>query len=237
MKTLVVIPTYNERENIGKLISLILNQDEKIDVLVVDDNSPDGTSQLISDLKERNKRIHLIQRERKLGLGSAYISGFKFALERGYDIIFEMDADFSHHPRYIRRFMKAIETNDLVIGSRYLNGVNVINWPLIRLILSTGASVYTRFITGMPIKDPTSGFKCFRRKVLETLDLDNIDSDGYSFQIEVNYKAWKRGLKVREIPIIFVDRNRGASKMNRKIIFEAIYMVWWLRIQSVLGIL
>jgi dolichol-phosphate mannosyltransferase len=237
MKILIIIPTYNERENISKLINKILEQDKRIDILIVDDSSPDGTADLVESLKEGNNRIHLIQRLGKLGLGSAYICGFRYALENGYDIIFEMDADFSHHPKYIRRFLKAIESSDLVIGSRYLNGVNVINWPLVRLILSTGASAYTRIITGMPIHDPTSGFKCFRRKVLETLDLDRIMSDGYSFQIEVNYKAWKQGHNVREIPIIFIDRNRGASKMNKKIILEAIYMVWWLRIQSVLGIL
>jgi len=237
MKILVIIPTYNEHENVGKLIGIVLKQDERIEVLVVDDNSPDGTALLVSGLMEQNDRIHLIKRSGKLGLGSAYICGFKYALERDYDIVFEMDADFSHHPKYIRRFLKAAETNDLVIGSRYLSGVNVINWPLIRLILSTGASLYTRLITGLPIKDPTSGFKCFRREVLEALNLDRIDSDGYSFQIEVSYKAWKKGLKITEIPIIFIDRDQGASKMNKRIILEAIFIVWWLRIQSVLGIL
>jgi len=237
MKILVIIPTYNEQENIEKLIRIVLKQDEMIEILVVDDNSPDGTALLVSNLMEKNDRIHLIKRSGKLGLGSAYICGFKYALEHDYDIIFEMDADFSHHPKYIRRFLKTVESSDLVIGSRYINGVNVINWPLMRLILSTGASLYTRLITGLPLKDPTSGFKCFRREVLETLNLDKIDSDGYSFQIEVNYKAWKKGLKVTEIPIIFIDRDRGASKMSKRIILEAILMVWWLRIQSILGIL
>lgn len=237
MKILVIIPTYNERENIEKLIPAVLEQDSRLDVLIVDDNSPDGTADIVRSMTLPDGRVHLIEREGKLGLGSAYISGFRFALEKGYDIVFEMDADFSHHPRYIRRFLRAAKRNDLVIGSRYVRGVNVINWPLMRLILSTGASLYTRFITGMPIRDPTSGFKCVRRIVLEKLDLDRIDSDGYSFQIEVNYKAWKLGFRIREIPIIFVDRNRGSSKMNKRIVFEAIYMVWWLRLQSILGIL
>jgi len=237
MKILIIIPTYNECENIRTLIDTVLEQDERIEILVVDDNSPDGTARIVSELQEKNDRIHLIKRSGKLGLGSAYIKGFKYALGEGYDIIFEMDADFSHDPKYLPDFLQAIGSSDIVIGSRYLNGVNVINWPLMRLVLSTGASFYTRTITGMPIKDPTSGFKCFRREVLENLNLDRIDSDGYSFQIEVSYKAWKRGHKLTEIPIIFIDRNRGASKMNKRIILEAIFMVWWLRIQSVLGIL
>jgi dolichol-phosphate mannosyltransferase len=237
MRILVIIPTYNERENIEKLIPAVLEQGGTIEVLVVDDNSPDGTAEIVKRMGALNGRVHLVERSGKLGLGSAYINGFRFALENGYDIVFEMDADFSHHPRYIRRFLKAAGKNDLVIGSRYVKGVNVINWPLTRLVLSTGASLYTRFITGMPVRDPTSGYKCMRRTVLERLDLDKIDSDGYSFQIEVNYKAWKLGLRIREIPIIFVDRNRGSSKMNKRIVFEAIYMVWWLRIQSILGIL
>ncbi len=237
MKILIIIPTYNECENIRTLIDTVLEQDERIEILVVDDNSPDGTARIVSELQEKNDRIHLIKRSGKLGLGSAYITGFKYALGEGYDVIFEMDADFSHDPKYLPDFLQAIGSSDIVIGSRYLNGVNVINWPLMRLVLSTGASFYTRTITGMPIKDPTSGFKCFRREVLENLNLDRIDSDGYSFQIEVSYKAWKRGHKLTEIPIIFIDRNRGASKMNKRIILEAIFMVWWLRIQSVLGIL
>jgi len=237
MKILIIIPTYNECENIRTLIDTVLEQDERIEILVVDDNSPDGTARIVGELQEKNDRIHLIKRSGKLGLGSAYITGFKYALGEGYDVIFEMDADFSHDPKYLPDFLQAIGSSDIVIGSRYLNGVNVINWPLMRLVLSTGASFYTRTITGMPIKDPTSGFKCFRREVLENLNLDRIDSDGYSFQIEVSYKAWKRGHKLTEIPIIFIDRNRGASKMNKRIILEAIFMVWWLRIQSVLGIL
>jgi dolichol-phosphate mannosyltransferase len=237
VKFLVIIPTYNERENVEKLITMVLDQHRKIDILIVDDSSPDGTSDIVERLMETNPRIHLISRPEKMGLGSAYIAGFRFAIENGYDIVFEMDADFSHHPRYLRRFLRAIRKNDLVVGSRYIDGVNVINWPLVRLILSTGASVYTRLITGMPIRDPTSGFKCFRRSVIESLDLDRIYSDGYSFQIEVNYKAWKKGFRLAEIPIVFVDRNLGSSKMNLRIVFEAIYMVWWLRIQSAVGLL
>jgi dolichol-phosphate mannosyltransferase len=237
MRILVIIPTYNERENIEKLIPAVLAQGKSIEVLVVDDNSPDGTGGIVKGIRAVEPRVHLIERQGKLGLGSAYIAGFRFALENGYDIVFEMDADFSHHPRYIKRFLRAARKNDLIIGSRYVKGVNVINWPLMRLVLSTGASVYTRLITGMPLRDPTSGYKCIGRAVLEKLDLDKIDSDGYSFQIEVNYKAWRMGFKVVEIPIIFVDRNRGSSKMNKKIVFEAIYMVWWLRIQAILGLL
>jgi dolichol-phosphate mannosyltransferase len=237
MRILVIIPTYNERENIEKLIPAVLAQGKSIEVLVVDDNSPDGTGGIVKGIRAVEPRVHLIERQGKLGLGSAYIAGFRFALENGYDIVFEMDADFSHHPRYIKRFLRAARKNDLIIGSRYVKGVNVINWPLMRLVLSTGASVYTRLITGMPLRDPTSGYKCIGRAVLEKLDLDKIDSDGYSFQIEVNYKAWRMGFKVVEIPIIFVDRNRGSSKMNKKIVLEAIYMVWWLRIQAILGLL
>ncbi len=234
-RALVVIPTYNEKSNLRGIVEEVLNTNEIVDVLVIDDNSPDGTGRLADELAEENFRINVIHRKGKLGLGSAYIEGFKYALKEGYDCVFEMDADFSHNPAYIRDFLEAMEDNHLVIGSRYLNGVNVVNWPMLRLIISYCAGIYTRLITGLPIRDPTSGFKCFRREILEAIDLDRIYSDGYSFQIELNYWCWRKGYRIREIPIIFIDRNSGSSKMNRRIIIEAIFIVWWLRIQSLLG--
>jgi len=235
MKTLIIIPTYNEKENISRLIDCIFSVDETVHILVVDDNSPDRTWEIVENKSREDSRVFLIKREGKSGLGTAYIRGFKYAIEKGYDYVFEMDADFSHDPGEIPSFLEAIKTSDLVIGSRYIKGVNVVNWPLRRLILSYGANVYTRIITGLPIKDSTGGFKCFRKKVLETLDLDKITSNGYSFQIEVNYKVWKKGFNIKEIPIIFVDRSEGTSKMSKKIIREAIWMVWKLRFLSLFG--
>ncbi|MBU8923218.1 MAG: polyprenol monophosphomannose synthase [Bacteroidales bacterium] len=233
LEALVVIPTYNENENIQKIIESALSQGDNIDVLVVDDNSPDGTGKIVDGLCETNPRIHVIHREGKLGLGSAYIRGFKWALENtDAKYIFEMDADFSHDPSSISEFLKEIAENDLVIGSRYLDGIRVINWPLSRLILSTGANIYTGIITGLPLKDSTGGFKCFRREVLEALPLETIRSDGYSFQIEMNFFCWKKGFRIKEIPIIFSDRTVGTSKMSRKIIWEAAFMVWRLRFMS-----
>ena len=234
-KALVIIPTYNEKDNVLSIVEQVLEQNAVLEVLVVDDNSPDGTGELVDGLCAENPRVHVIHREGKLGLGTAYVAGFKWAIDAGYDYIFEMDADFSHDPRELNNFLEAIRKNDLVIGSRYIQGVNVINWPLSRLLLSYGASLYTRMITGMPIKDPTGGFKCFRRQVLETLDLDRIRSGGYSFQIEVNFKVWKKGFRIREIPIIFTDRMEGSSKMSRKIVKEAIFMVWKLKLLSLFG--
>jgi dolichol-phosphate mannosyltransferase len=234
-KALVIIPTYNEKDNVRSIVEQVLEQNAVLEVLVVDDNSPDGTGELVDGLCAENPRVHVIHREGKLGLGTAYVAGFKWAIDAGYDYIFEMDADFSHDPRELNNFLEAIRKNDLVIGSRYIQGVNVINWPLSRLLLSYGASLYTRMITGMPIKDPTGGFKCFRRQVLETLDLDRIRSGGYSFQIEVNFKVWKKGFRIREIPIIFTDRMEGSSKMSRKIVKEAIFMVWKLKLLSLFG--
>jgi len=234
-KALVIIPTYNEKDNVRSIVEQVLEQNAVLEVLVVDDNSPDGTGELVDGLCAENPRVHVIHREGKLGLGTAYVAGFKWAIDAGYDYIFEMDADFSHDPRELNNFLAAIRENDLVIGSRYIQGVNVINWPLSRLLLSYGASLYTRMITGMPIKDPTGGFKCFRRQVLETLDLDRIRSGGYSFQIEVNFKVWKKGFRIREIPIIFTDRMEGSSKMSRKIVKEAIFMVWKLKLLSLFG--
>ena len=235
MKILVIIPTYNEKDNISKVIPLVLKQDPDIEVLVVDDNSPDGTSKIVEELKTSNPRIKLIRREKKSGLGTAYLAGFKYALENGYNYIFEMDSDFSHDPNYIPDFLKAIEDSDLVLGSRYIKGVNVVNWPITRLLLSFYANVYARWVTGLPVKDSTGGFKCFKREVLEKIGLDNIHSNGYAFQIEMSFRAWKKGFRIKEIPIIFVDRRAGESKMSKKIVREAIWMVWKLRILSILG--
>ncbi len=227
MKVLVIIPTYNEADNVVAIIEAVLKQDKNINVLIVDDNSPDGTSQIVEKIKK--KRVHLLTRAGKMGLGSAYVAGFKYALENSYDFIFEMDADFSHDPEEIPRMLEAIEDNDLVIGSRYLGGINVVNWPLRRLILSFMASKYVRIITGMPINDPTGGFKCFRRKVLESIKLDDILSDGYSFQIEMNFRTWRKKFRIKEIPIVFTDRRSGQSKMSKKIVHEAIFVVWKLQ--------
>ncbi len=234
-KSLVVMPTYNEADNVQKIVPAILSVAESIDVLIVDDGSPDGTAELVKKMKAQENRIHLIERPRKMGLGTAYVDGFRFALSNGYEYIFEMDADFSHDPGEIPNFLKKIKDYDLVVGSRYLNGVTVVNWPLKRLILSYCANLYTRIITGIPLKDATAGFKCFRRKVLETIDLEKINSNGYSFQIEMHYKTWKKGFRVTEIPIIFEDRRVGVSKMSKKIVFEAVRMVWKLKWHSFIG--
>jgi len=232
---LIIIPTYNEIENIEKLIKDIIMIDHTLDILIVDDNSPDGTGKLVEKLKEEYNNLILIHREGKLGLGTAYVTGFKYALQNGYSIIFEMDADFSHDPNEIPNFLKAIKDADLVIGSRYIKGVNVVNWPLSRLLLSYFANRYTRFVTGLPVCDSTGGYKCFRRKVLESINLEEVRSGGYSFQIEMNFKAWKKGFKLKEIPIIFIDRAVGKSKMSKQIIREAVWMVWKLKIKSLLG--
>jgi dolichol-phosphate mannosyltransferase len=236
-KSLVIIPTYNEHENIRNIIPDVLKQNEHLEILVIDDNSPDGTGDYVEQLTKENTRIKLIRRAGKLGLGTAYVEGFRFALKYNYDYIFEMDADYSHDPKELNNFLKAIKEHDLVIGSRYKGGVNVVNWPMRRLLLSYFASIYTRVITGLPIHDATAGFKCFRRKVLETINLDKINSNGYSFQIEMHYKVWKKGFRIGEIPIIFIDRQKGHSKMSKKIVREAIFMVWKLRIKSIFGTL
>ncbi len=236
-KILIIIPTYNELQNIGRLIPEVLSKNENINILIVDDNSPDGTGNYIEELSRSNNRIKLIRRERKMGLGTAYLTGFKYAIENKYDFIFEMDADFSHDPKEIPNFLASTNKYDLVLGSRYIRGVNVINWPMQRLLLSYFANMYTRIITGLPIKDATGGFKCFKREVLEAIDLNNVKSNGYAFQIEMSFKAWKKGFKVGEIPIIFMDREMGTSKMSKKIVREAITMVWKLRLRSMLGIL
>ncbi|RMD94414.1 MAG: polyprenol monophosphomannose synthase [Calditrichaeota bacterium] len=236
MRTLIVVPTYNEVSNIRKLIERIFALGiPDLEVLVVDDNSPDGTAGVVEELQKQNPHLHLIRRSGKYGLGTAYVEGFKFAIKHQYELIFEMDADLSHNPEDIQRILAAMEKYDLVIGSRYLTGVNVVNWPLSRLVLSLFANWYTRKITGLPLKDCTSGFKCFRRKVLESIDIDRIKSDGYSFQIELHFLAWKKGFRIKEIPIIFIDRESGSSKMSRKVMFEAAWMVWRLKIMDLLG--
>ena len=234
-RALVVVPTYNERTNIPLLVPAILLQDPRIDVLVVDDNSPDGTGQLADDLARADSRVHVLHRPAKEGLGKAYLAGFRWALDRGYDYVFEMDADFSHDPKFLPEFLRAIEDVDLVVGSRYKSGVNVINWPMSRLLLSIGANQYARVVTGLPLADSTGGFKCFRRKVLEAIALDRVKSNGYAFQIEMSFLAWKKGFRIREIPIVFTDRVEGQSKMNKRIVREAIWMVWWLRLRSLTG--
>jgi len=235
MKILVIIPTYNESRNIQTIVPEVLARSESIEVLVVDDNSPDGTGQIVDGMVSRDSRIKVIHRQAKGGLGSAYKAGFRYALQNGYDLVFEMDADFSHDPRHLGFFLEAINEADLVLGSRYIKGVNVINWPMSRLLLSYCANLYTRLITGLPVRDSTGGFKCFRRKVLESIDLDRVRSNGYAFQIEMSFKAWRKGFRIKEIPIIFEDRRVGESKMSKKIVREAIWVVWKLRILSLLG--
>ncbi len=236
IKTLLIIPTYNEANNILEVLDEVLSLNiDHLDVLIVDDNSPDGTADIVKKYSLNHSNIFLKEREGKLGLGTAYIAGFEYAIENKYDYVFEMDADLSHDPKVIPEFLKAIEEADLVIGSRYLTGVNVINWPLMRLFISVMASKYTRIITGLPIHDCTSGFKCFRREVLEKIPLHEVSSSGYSFQIEMNFKAWKRGFRIKEVPIIFYDRTVGTSKMSKKIIVEAIFLVWKLKILSLFG--
>ncbi len=236
-KSLIIIPTYNEAENIPRLLPAVLSQAPNVDVLVVDDNSPDGTAGLVRDMMSADSRIHLLERPGKMGLGTAYVKGFKFAIEHGYDFIFEMDADFSHSPKEIPNFLKKIQECDLVLGSRYIHGVRVLNWPMRRLLLSFSANVYTQIITGIPVRDATGGFKCFRRAVLEAIDLDRVKSNGYAFQIEMSFKVWKKGFRIAEIPIIFLDRRSGVSKMSRKIVYEAIFMLWTLRLRSLFNLL
>jgi dolichol-phosphate mannosyltransferase len=234
-RALVVVPTYNEAVNLPSIVPQILAQDPRLDVLIVDDNSPDGTGELADQMAAADGRVHVLHRPGKGGLGKAYLAGFRWALERDYELVFEMDADFSHDPKFLADFLRAAEEADLVIGSRYKTGVNVINWPISRLLLSLGANQYARWITGMDIMDSTGGFKCFHRRVLETIDFDRVRSNGYSFQIEMSFRAWKKGFRLLEIPIVFTDRVEGQSKMNKRIMREAIWMVWWLRLKSLVG--
>jgi dolichol-phosphate mannosyltransferase len=235
-RALVVIPTYNEAPNLPGLLPQVLAQDPRIDVLVVDDNSEDGTGRIADELARSDARIHVLHREGKLGLGTAYRAGFRWGLERGFDYLFEMDADFSHDPAHLKEFLKAVERADLVLGSRYLGGkVTVVNWPMGRLMLSYCANIYARWLTGLRIWDLTGGFKCFRRRVLEAIDLEQVRSNGYAFQIEMSVRAWRKGFKLAEIPIVFVDRTEGQSKMNKAIVREAVWMVPRLRLMAWFG--
>lgn len=235
-RALVIVPTYNERENILKLIDAVLAQSPILDVLVVDDGSPDGTGAIVDERSVADSRVHIIHREKKLGLGTAYVAGFKWALARQYEFVFEMDADFSHDPQHLPQFLSSIENADLVIGSRYRDRrVTVVNWPIGRLLLSYFANVYARFVTGLPIFDTTAGYKCFRRKVLESIDLNDVRSNGYAFQIEMHFRVWRQNFRIVEIPIVFVDRTEGNSKMSKKIVREAVWMVWRLRWWAITG--
>ena len=235
-RALVVIPTYNEAANLPQLVPQVLAQDARLEVLIVDDASPDGTGQLAAGLGQREPRVHVLHRSGKLGLGTAYIAGFRWALEQGFDYVFEMDADFSHDPAHLKEFLKAAVSADLVLGSRYLGGkVTVVNWPIGRLMLSYWANVYARWVTGLHVWDLTGGFKCFRTKVLQAIDLSQVRSNGYAFQIEMSVRAWRKGFKLAEVPIVFVDRTEGQSKMNRRIVREAIWIVPRLRLMRWFG--
>ncbi|MBK6774175.1 MAG: polyprenol monophosphomannose synthase [Ignavibacteria bacterium] len=236
-KILVIIPTYNEADNIQKIIPEVLKNsspENEFNVLVVDDNSPDGTAELAESLN--NSNVKILKREKKSGLGTAYLAGFKYAIKNNYDYVFEMDADFSHDPKYLKVFIdKILEGYDLVIGSRYINGISVLNWPLRRLIMSYLASVYTRMVTGLKVMDTTAGFMCYKVDSLKQINLDEVRSNGYSFQIEMKFKFYKRGYKIFEVPILFIDRREGESKMSRKVVYEAYFMVWKLKIKSIFG--
>ena len=233
MKTLIISPTYNERKNIQLLVKKVLDPNPDYHLLVVDDNSPDGTAELVKDLQKSYSNLHLEVRPGKAGLGTAYLFGFKWALENGYEAIVQMDADLSHDPNDVPRLVSELKDNDLVIGSRYVEGVSVVNWPIRRLILSYGANMYSRTITGMPINDGTGGFKAWRKDLLEKIDLDDVRSQGYSFQIEMNFRAWRKEARIKEMAIIFVDRTIGESKMSKAIMYEAIWMVWRRRIWKI----
>jgi dolichol-phosphate mannosyltransferase len=231
-KTLVVVPTYNERENLPLLAQRLLSLPTPVDLLVVDDNSPDGTGKLADEWAAKHANIHVLHRTEKDGLGRAYIAGFTWALTKEYEFVFELDGDLSHNPDDIPLFLEAAQDADLVLGSRYLNGIRVINWPLSRLMLSKGAAQYVQIVTGMPFTDPTGGYKCFRRRALQAIQLDTIHSNGYSFQIEMTHKLWRQGMRIVEVPIIFTDRFQGRSKMSRDIMREAFWMVWRLLFQN-----
>ncbi len=232
----MIVPTFNERENIVRLIDAVLGEDPRLEVLVVDDGSPDSTGQIVDERVAHDSRVHVIHRERKLGLGTAYVAGFKWALEGDYEYVFEMDADFSHDPAHIPQFLETARDADLVLGSRYRDGrVTIVNWPIGRLLLSYFANVYARIVTGLQVFDATGGYKCWRRKVLQSIDLSDVKSNGYAFQIEMSFRAWKKGFRIAEIPIVFVDRTEGQSKMSKKIVREAIWMVWRLRWWSISG--
>jgi dolichol-phosphate mannosyltransferase len=235
-RALVIIPTYNEKENLPRLLPMVLEQDPRLEVLVIDDASPDGTGELADQLAAENPRVHVVHRNGKLGLGTAYLAGFRWGLEHGYDWIFEMDADFSHDPAHLPQFIESLADHDVVLGSRYLDGrVTVVNWPMGRLLLSYYANVYARFATGVPVADLTGGYKAFRAHVLRAIPLERVESEGYAFQIEMSFRAWKRAFRICEIPIVFVDRTLGESKMSKGIFWEAVFKVWKLRIQALFG--
>jgi dolichol-phosphate mannosyltransferase len=232
---LVILPTYNESQNLPRIVPPILAQDPRLEILVVDDNSPDGTGRLANDLAGVNPRVHVLHREKKEGLGRAYLEGFAWGLARGYDLLFEMDSDFSHDPKFLGDLISAAQDADLVVGSRYKTGVNVINWPMSRLLLSYCANLYARWITGLPLTDATAGFKCFRREVLAAIPLEKVRSNGYAFQIEMNFRAWKKRFRLQEVSIVFTDRVEGSSKMSKAIVREGVWIVWWLRIANLFG--
>jgi len=234
-RKVVVIPTFNERDNIGRIVPQVLAQDPEIDVLVVDDDSPDGTSAAVAEMQRQMARIHLLHRARREGIGPAYKAGFQRALEMGAELIVQMDADFSHPPGSLPEFFRYAEDSDVVLGSRYLNGITVVNWPIERLLLSYFGNTYIRAITRLPVRDTTGGFKCWRREALQAIDLGSVRSNGYAFQIEMTYRLWRRGMRIREVPIIFMDRTVGDSKMSKRISIEALWIVWWLRMQELRG--
>ena len=235
-RALVIVPTFTERQNVERIVTTVLAQHASLEVLVVDDGSPDGTGEIVDRMSATNGRVHAVHRPKKLGLGTAYLTGFRWALERDYAYVFEMDADFSHDPAHLTQFLEAIRTSDLVLGSRYRQGrVTVVNWPMTRLLLSYCANMYARLVTGLRLGDATGGFKCFRRQVLEAIPLDEVKSNGYAFQIEMSFRAWRKGFRITEIPIVFVDRTEGESKMSKRIVREAVWMVWRLRWWSITG--
>lgn len=236
-KSLLIVPTFNEIDNIDKMLETLKNLYPKLNILIIDDGSPDGTADVVKKYMKESSNINLIERKGKLGLGTAYITGFKWGLQEGYEYIFEMDCDFSHDPKDIKKLLAAAQNTDLVIGSRYIDGIRIINWPFHRLLLSYGASIYTRIITGLKILDVTGGFKCFTRKALEAIDLDKIISNGYSFQIELNFKVWCKGFSIKEVPIIFTERRDGESKMHGGIVKEAVFAVIMLRVRKIFGYL
>lgn len=235
-RVLVIIPTYNEVENIGRIVPAVLEQGDDIDVLVVDDASPDGTGEVADRMAETYGRVRVLHRAGKEGLGQAYLAGFRYGLDEGYGILFEMDADFSHPPDSLPELISRLDTADVVVGSRYVEGrVTVVNWPMSRLLISYFGSIYARVITGMPVRDGTGGFNGWKREVLEKVDLDRVQSNGYAFQIELKFRAWRSGFTLVESPILFTERDTGSSKMSKRIVREAVWRVWWLRIQDLVG--